>query len=354
MSQTMKAAVLEKAGHVVYKDVPVPEIGDDDFLIKVAYSGVCGSDMPRSQKENGARLYPLIMGHEFSGTVAKMGKNISGFEEGEPVAIAPLLPDPEAFESKIGWYALSKYNLIGTGSNGGFAEYVKVPKGHVLHLPKEITLREAAGIEPATVGCFGLMRGNITAGDTVAVLGAGSIGQFAIQSAKLFGASKVIAIDILPDKLELAKKLGADEVINGKEVDVVKRLHEIVPRGVDLAVDCAGSKFTEIEALQVARNAGQVVFVGISGTDLPIPADVFEGRILRGALNVHGSWMSYSRPYPGRAWKVVMDGMKKGELKFDPMISNEIKLEDLGETLKKMYNKELDFNKVLVKVDQSL
>lgn len=355
MSDMMKAAVLESGGNMVVKEIPVPEINDDEFLIKVAYSGVCGSDLPRSQKENGARLYPLVLGHEFSGTVAKVGSNIKGFNIGEPIVVAPLIPDPESIYTKEGLYGLSdNYNLIGTGSNGGFAEYVKVPKGHVLHLPENISLKSAAGIEPATVSAYGLSRGNIKAGDVVAVLGCGSIGQFAVQNAKLFGASKVIAIDIFDDKLELAKKLGADYVINGKKEDVVKKVHEIEQFGVDVAVDCAGSRFTEIQGLQITRKNGNVVFVGISGDDLPIPADVFEKCVLRGALNIHGSWMSYTAPYPGRSWKIVIDAMDRGAMNFDAMISHVITLDELGNTLEKMYNKKMEFNKVVVKVDQSI
>jgi len=355
MSDEMKAAVLETAGNVVVKNVSIPQIGDDDFLIKVAYSGVCGSDLPRSQKKGGARLYPLILGHEFSGTVADFGKNITDFEKGEHVAIAPLIPNPESIYTKEGLYGLSdNYNLIGTGSNGGFAEYVKVPKGHVLHLPASISLKSAAGIEPATVSAYGLSRGHVKAGDIVAVLGCGSIGQFAVQNAKLFGASRVIAIDVFDDKLELAKKLGADYTINGKTQDVIEEVHKLVEHGVDVAVDCAGSRYTEIEALQITRKNGNVVFVGISGDDLPIPADVFEKCVLRGALNIHGSWMSYTSPYPGLAWKVVIDAMGRGAMDFDSMISHVITLDELGDTLNKMYNKKLEFNKVVVKVDQTI
>lgn len=355
MVNTMKAAVLISAGNVEYKDVPVPEISDDDFLIKVAYSGVCGSDLPRSQKENGARLYPLIMGHEFSGTVEKMGANIEGFKEGDHVAIAPLLPNSDSIYTKMGLYGFSEhYNLIGTGSNGGFAEYVKVPKGHVLHLPDSVDLKTAAGIEPATVSGYGLARGNIQAGDTVAILGAGSIGQFAIQNAKLYGASNVIAVDVFDDKLELAKKLGADYTINGKTQDVISEVKKITKHGVDVAVDCAGSRFTEIEALEITRRDGNVVYIGISGDDLPIPKDVFEQYVLRGGLNIHGSWMSYTMPYPGRAWDIVIDAMSKGRLNFKSMISHEISLDQLGDTLKKMYNKEIEFNKVVVKINQDI
>ena len=351
----MKAAVLETAGHMVVKNVPVPEISDDDFLIKVAYSGVCGSDLPRSQKEGGARLYPLILGHEFSGTVAKMGANIKGFNVGDHVAIAPLIPNPESIYTKMGLYGLSdNYNLIGTGSNGGFAEYVKVPKGHVLHLPDNISLKNAAGIEPATVSAYGLMRGNIQAGDVVAIFGCGSIGQFAIQCAKLYGAKTVIAVDIFDDKLELAKTLGADYTVNSKSDNAVAKIMEFTQYGVDLAVDCAGNKITETQALECTRKDGNVVFVGISNDELPLSAEVVEKHIMRGGLNIHGSWMSYSMPYPGRAWYVVINGISQKELNFEAMISHVITLDDLASYLEQMYNRKLEFNKVVVKVDESL
>jgi L-iditol 2-dehydrogenase len=123
---------------------------------------------------------------------------------------------------------------------------------------------------------------------------------------------------------------------------------------VDVAVDCAGTRFTEIEALEITRRDGNVVFVGISGDNLPIEKDVFEQHVLRGGLNIHGSWMSYTMPYPGRAWSIVIDAMSKGKMDFKSMISQEINLNELGDTLKKMYNKEIEFNKVIVKVDSSI
>ena len=158
-------------------------------------------------------------------------------------------------------------------------------------MPDSVDLKTAAGIEPATVSGYGLARGHIQAGDTVAILGCGSIGQFAIQNAKLYGASNVIAVDIFDDKLELAKKLGADYTINGKTQDVVAEVQKITKHGVDVAVDCAGTRFTEIEALEITRRDGNVVLSVFSWRQSPIEKDVFEQHVLRGQSNIHVYWI---------------------------------------------------------------
>src|SRR5699024_10975854 len=129
------------------------------------------------------------------------------------VVIAPLIPCGNCKFCKAGDYNLCEdYNIIGTGSNGGFAEFVKVPKGHVLSIPDQLDFETASGIEPATIGYHGIQKANIQPGETVVIMGCGPIGQLTLQWAKIFGASKVIAVDIMDEKLELARKLGADEI----------------------------------------------------------------------------------------------------------------------------------------------
>lgn len=348
--EKMLASVLHNPGDIRYEEVEVPKAVGKDVLIKVAYAGICGSDLPRSQQEDGARMYPLILGHEFSGVVVEVGDKTSKTSIGNRVAVAPLIPDPESFYTKAGEFGLSdNYNIIGTGSNGAFAEYVKVPEQHLIYLPDSLDLKTAAGIEPATIAYHGLQRSEIIPGDTVAVLGCGSIGQFAIQCAKIFGAGKIIAVDIFDDKLELAKKFGADEVINSKNEDVYKRINELTELGVDVVLETAGSKITQEQSINMTKKHGKIVFVGISHSDLSLSAKSVE-RILRAELTIKGSWNSYTAPYPGRAWEGIVVAMEKGEIKFKEMISHNIKLENLNEYLKGMYDKTIPFNKVVVEI----
>ncbi|MPW25371.1 alcohol dehydrogenase catalytic domain-containing protein [Alkalibaculum sp. M08DMB] len=348
----MLASILYGPGDIRCEETCIPEIGSTDVLIKVAYAAICGSDLPRSQNENGARRYPLILGHEFSGNIAEIGKDVTKVKIGDKVAVAPLIPDPKSEYSKAGEYGLSdNYNIIGTGSNGAFAQYVKVPEEHVVLVPDSLDLETAAGIEAAAIAFHGLRRSEIEVGDTVAVLGCGSIGQLTIQCAKIFGASKIIAVDIFDDKLKLAKELGADVTINSKSENLMEKILEETELGVHVVLETAGSSITQEQALMITRKHGKIVYIGISHNELSLSEKTVE-RILRAELTIKGSWNSYTAPYPGRDWEATMNFMKTGHIVFKPMISHRIQLSEIGQYLKDMYNHNIEFNKVIVEVNR--
>lgn len=351
MANQMKASVLYGIGDVRCEMVDIPEIGADEVLVNVKYAGICGSDLPRAMRSglSGQTAYPLILGHEFSGVVAKIGAAVKNFKESDTVVVAPLVPCGKCTHCKAGDYGLcDHYSIIGTRTNGAFAEYVKVPEAHLLHVPAHLDAETAAGIEPATIAYHGVKKGNIQVGDQVVILGCGPIGQFAIQWAKVFGAARIIAVDIFDEKLKLAKQLGATDIVNAKTTDAIAVIKNL-SGSAEVVIETAGSRFTQEQALLIAGKKGTVVFVGISHTQLPLSAKAAE-CILRGELTIKGSWNSYTQPYPGRAWTATLDFMEKGQIVFKPMISHRIVLEDLGDHLRKMANQEIDFNKILVKI----
>ncbi len=350
--ENMRASVLYGVGDIRNEFVPIPKISDDEVLINVKYVGICGSDLPRSMISglSGGAKYPIILGHEFSGEVVEVGKNVKNIIVGSRVAVAPLVPCGECVYCKKGEFGLCPdYKIIGTRVNGALAEYVKVPYEHVLVIPDNLDYKTAAGIEPSSIACHGVSKAEIKPGDSVVVLGCGPIGQFAVQWAKVFGATKVIAVDIFDEKLELAKKLGATHVVNSKETNAVEKIKKITGIGADAVIETAGSRFTQEQSLLMARKHGTIVFVGISHTELPLSANAAES-ILRGELTIKGSWNSYTQPYPGKAWTTTLEFMGKGDIVFEPMISHEIKLEEVGEYLSKMAKREINFNKVIVEI----
>lgn len=350
MEGKMKAAVLYGIKDIRCEMVDIPTVEDNEVLVKVKYAGICGSDLPRSMISgvSGGKGYPIILGHEFCGEVVEVGEKAKDFSKGDRVAIAPLVPCGECEFCKAGNFGLCpNYNIIGTRSDGAFAEYVKVPKEHILKLPESLDYETASGIEPATIGYHGIAKANLEVGNSVVVLGCGPIGQFTIQWAKIFGASKVIAVDIFPEKLELAKTLGADFVVNSKECDAIEKIKELTNGGADVVLETAGSKITQEQALLIARSLGTVVFLGISHSDLPLTEKAAES-ILRKELTIKGSWNSYNSPYPGRAWNATISFMAKGKLVFKPMVSHKIKVEELGDYLNNMASRKIYFNKVLV------
>ncbi|MEN1969874.1 galactitol-1-phosphate 5-dehydrogenase [Lentibacillus sp. N15] len=350
MEGKMKAAVLHGLGDFRTETVGIPQINDEEVLIKVKYCGICGSDVPRSMI-SGARKYPLILGHEFTGVVAEVGGNVDNFKPGSRVVVAPLIPCSECQHCKAGDYGLcDNYNIIGTGSNGAFAEYVKAPKNHILPIDDNLEFETAAGVEPATIGYHGLQKVNIQPGETVVVMGCGPIGQLTLQWAKVFGASTVIAVDIIDEKLELAKALGVDITINSKKEDAVQKIKEITGGGAAVVAETAGSVITQQQAILAAKKKGRVVFLGITHKGLNLKEKTME-HIMRGELTIKGSWNSYTPPYPGLAWQATLDFMTKGEIKFKPMISHKIEVDKVGEYLKGMAERTLICNKVLVSFD---
>ncbi len=352
MNNKMKAAVLYGIGDIRNEMVDIPDINENEVLINVKYVGICGSDLPRAMISglSGNTKYPLILGHEFSGKIVKVGEDVNRLMVGDRVAVSPLVPCGKCEYCKEGYYGLCEdYKIIGTRVNGAMAEYVKVPQDSVLKIPDSLDYETAAGIEPATIAYHGVAKTRIEPGNSVAVLGCGPIGQFAIQWAKIFGASKIYAFDIFEDKLSLAKKLGATDLINSKNVDPIEKIHELTGLGVDVVIETAGSKYTQEQALSIARKHGRIVYIGISHSELPLKAKSAE-NILRGELTISGSWNSYTMPYPGQAWWATLDFMSKGDIVFKPMISHKIKLDEVGTYLEKMVKKDINFNKVLIEI----
>ncbi|MBB6450914.1 L-iditol 2-dehydrogenase [Geomicrobium halophilum] len=347
MKEKMKAAVLYGLGDIRSEWVDIPQLGEDEILIKVKYCGICGSDVPRSMV-TGARKYPLILGHEFSGTIMEIGKNSGYLKTGARVVVAPLVPCGKCRHCKASHYGLcDDYNIIGTGSDGAFAEYVKVPNNHVLPIDDRLDFETATGTEPASIGYHGLQKAAIQPGDAVVVIGCGPIGQLTLQWAKIFGATTVIAVDIFEDKLTLAKELGADITVNAKENNMIDKVRTYTEGGADVVAETAGSVITQQQAILAARKKGQVIFLGITHQGLALNKEAMD-HIMRGEITIKGSWNSYTSPYPGQAWQSTLKHMGEGDIQFKPMISRLIGVDDLGRYLKKMADGTLTHNKVLV------
>lgn len=351
MKGKMKAAVLYGLKDIKVNLVDIPTISDNEALIKVKYAGICGSDIPRSMI-TGARKYPIILGHEFSGEVVETGNRVKKVKNGDRVVVAPLIGCGECVYCRSGHYGLcDNYNIIGTGSDGAFAEYVKVPENNILKINDKLSFKAAAGIEPATIGYHALEKAGIKPGETVVIMGCGSIGQLTIQWAKIFGASTVIGVDISNEKLNLAKNLGCDIIINSSETNVISRINEITNGGADAVIETAGSPVTQQQSILSTKKMGHTIFVGITNKDLSLDKETVD-RVLRGEITIQGSWNSYTAPYPGAAWSAAIDFMSKGKINFDDIVSHIINLEDVMDYLKGMADHSIEYNKVLICLDE--
>lgn len=313
----MKAGVVHGVKDIRYEDIekPVPKAGQ--VLVKVKYTGICGSDIPRVN-EGTAHYTPIVLGHEFSGTVEAVGEGVTSVAPGDRVAGIPLVPCMKCEDCQKGNYSLCKhYDFIGSHSFGSYAEYVCVPEKNAVKFDDSVSFEKGAFFEPATVALHGLERTNYQGGKTVAILGGGTIGMLTMQWAKIFGAKKVVVFDIVDERLELGMRLGATAGINtSKENFMEEALALTDGKGFDYIFETAGNVITMKMAFKLAANRAEVCFIGTPTRELSFSVAEWE-QMNRKEFKLTGSWMSYSAPFPGHEWELVAHYFGTGELKFD-------------------------------------
>jgi L-iditol 2-dehydrogenase len=328
----MKAGVVHAREDIRFEDIEKPVPGEGQVLIKVKYTGICGSDVPRVNAD-ACHFFPNVLGHEFSGTVEETGEGVTSLKAGDRVAGVPLIPCMKCEDCQKGNYSLCKnYSFIGSREFGSFAEYVVVPEKNAVKFDEEVSFEQGAFFEPATVALHGLKRVPYEGGKTVAILGGGTIGMFVMQWAKIFGAAEAVVFDIEPSRLELGKRLGATAGINTLEKDFMDQAMELTEgRGFDYVFETAGNTITMKMAFELAANKADVCFVGTPTRDLSFSVKEWE-NMNRKEFTLTGSWMSYSAPFPGQEWKAVAHYFKTGDLKFDEsFIFKKVPLEKIAD-----------------------
>ena len=285
MATTMRAAVLEGAGKISVQDMPIPEIGPNDVLIRVVNCGICGSDI--HSFKTGMYVAPgQIMGHEFMGHVARLGDKVEGLAVGDRVTGFSASVCGECDACKRGQYVLCArlfQGSTGYGIPGAFAEYVKIENaalGANIHkLPDSIDDISGAMVEPISVGIAAATQANVQPGDRVVVLGVGMIGNACLQAARAMGASAVLAIDISEKRLEIAKASGADAVFNARSGDAtewvkeqfgIAAYHYHEGGNADVVFEAAGIPLTIQQSLEMVRPGGTICIVGLPEGAAPI------------------------------------------------------------------------------------
>lgn len=314
----MKAAVVCANEDVRYMDYEEPKVSAGMVKIRVKASGICGSDIPRVL-HHGVHFYPIVLGHEFSGEVVEVGEGVTKVKVGDKATAAPLLPCLTCDDCQNGNYSLCKhYSFIGSRQQGSNADYVVVPERNAVPFDNSISYEQGAMFEPSTVALHGLIQNDYQGGEYVAVLGCGTIGIFTMQWAKIFGAKKVVAFDISEERLALAKRMGADEVINTTKEDYMDSAKAITGgKGYGYVFETAGQIPTMHMAFEVAGNKAHVCFIGTPHVDLTFTPKMWE-NMNRKEFKLTGSWMSYSAPFPGKEWELTAHYFATGQLKFDP------------------------------------
>lgn len=339
----MKAVALFGVGDIRVIEKEVPKISENEVLIRVGACGICGTDIHFFKGEWKVNT-PLVLGHEFSGIVEKVGSNVKTVKVGDHVVAEPNIPCGKCKYCKMSERNFFCENLQATGVtvDGAFAEYVKVPEQNVYKIPEDLPLEEAALIEPLACIVRGLDNVKISVGSTVAIVGAGPIGLLMTQVVNFYGASKTFVVDIIEERLELAKKLGASYVINSKlqnpEEFVLSKTDGI---GVDVAIECVGSSSAIDTAFKLTRRGGKLLIFGVAPEN-----DVWHVKPFELYDKEISIFTSYRSPY---TFQRAVEIASSGKIKLRPIISHIYKLEEAPKAFNDIVSKKKGIIKVILK-----
>ena len=343
----VKGAVLYGPKNICLEGLSMPIVRDDEVLVKVKSVGICGSDMHFYHAGRiGSRVIkkPLILGHECSGEVVKTGKNVSNLREGDKVALEPGIPCRKCEYCKEGRYNLcEEVAFMGAPpTNGAFVEYLSRPADFTYRIPESVGFDEAALIEPLAVGIHATRRGEVKPGDSVLILGGGPIGLLVLQMSKVRGAGNIIVSDTLPNRLNLAKKFGATEMINVSSEDIREKVMDLTGgKGAKVVFEAAGVQTTVEQSVELVQKGGRVVFVGQPMEDV-IPLNMT--KVIRGELNMKGL-LRYANVYPQ-----AIELISKGLVDLGSMITHDFPLLHIKEALEFSINRKDISIKTLVRV----
>ncbi|MCD8398091.1 MAG: NAD(P)-dependent alcohol dehydrogenase [Lachnospiraceae bacterium] len=348
MDGTMKTAVMTDIRKVEIQRRPIPVPQEDEVLVKIEYVGICGSDLHYYEAGRIGDFIvkpPFVLGHEAGGTVVEVGGNVKNLKVGDRVALEPGKTCGHCEFCKQGKYNLCKDVVFFATPpvDGVFQEYVAHEAGLCFKLPDNVSTMEGALIEPLAVGMHAANQGDAHLGQTAVVTGAGCIGLVSLLSLKARGVSKVIVVDVMDKRLEKAKELGADEVINGAKEDTVARITEITGgAGFDLGIETAGSQITAQQQIRAAKKGATIVFVGYSPSgDMTLPI----GTALDKELTFK-TVFRYRNIYP-----MAIDAVSSGKIHIKDIVTNYFELDDIQNALDSCVDNKADIVKGVIKVN---
>jgi threonine dehydrogenase-like Zn-dependent dehydrogenase len=333
----MKAAIFVEPGRIVLDDKPIPDVGPLDVLVRITTTTICGTDVHILKGE-----YPvekgLTVGHEPVGVIEKLGSAVQGFSEGRRVIAGAITPSGHSNAcqcgrgaqdgpgTRHGWKATGGWKF-GNTIDGCQAEYVLVPDamGNLAPVPDGLTDEQVLMCpDIMSTGFSGAERGGVRIGDMVAVFAQGPIGLCATAGAKLMGASTIIAVDRVPERLDMARRLGADHVVDFSQTDPVKEILRLTGgRGVDVAIEALGTQATFEACLRVLRPGGTLSSLGVYSSDLKIPLDAYAAGL--------GDHTIVTTLCPGGKERMrrLMSVIETGRVDLGAMVTHRFKLDDI-------------------------
>jgi len=340
----MKAAVFYGQRDIRLEKINVREPRRGGLLLRVRASGICGSDLHLYKEKTPFKIESelgegrFVPGHEFSGEVVRIGSEVAGFGIGDRVAVEPLVGCGECEWCKVGWYNLcANFKLVGFYYLGGLAEYCVVPAENCFKLPESVSFEEAATLDCISVAVHAVNRARVSNEDTVAVLGAGTIGLFALQCARIAGAREVFVVGTHRFQLDLASMLGASMMIDAKKEPAVEKMMQLTNgRGVDKIIEAAGGESSTIsDGIAMARRKGTIVTTGIFVK--PMPIDLV--GLLTKELTLSGAW-GYGYWTHMKEFALSLEMLAKEKVSAKPLITHRYPLDRVSEAFETAIDKE--------------
>jgi L-iditol 2-dehydrogenase len=341
----MKALTLKEYGRFAVEEVPEPELRPDTVLVAVQACGICGSDVHGMDGSTGRRQPPIIMGHEASGVVAKVGSAVQDWQPGARVTFDSTIYCGVCEFCRKGQVNLCDHRrVLGVScgeyrQHGAFAQYVALPPRILYRLPDNLPFEHAAMVEPLSIAFHAVRRAGVAAGDRAVVVGAGLIGLLLVQSLRLAGCSQIIAVDIAAGKLALAGKFGATAGVDSAQAGALRKIIELTQgRGADAVFEAVGIAPTVDLALRCARKGGSVTLVGNIAPTVEFPLQICVTR----EVTVFGSCASCG-DYPA-----CLEALGRGTIDVAPLISAIAPLEEGPQWFERLYHREPGLFKVML------
>jgi len=342
-----RAAYMTGLNKMEIRDIEMPVLRDRDVLVKLEYVGICGSDVHYLEHGKIGDFIvdgDFILGHECAGTVAEVGSGVQNLKVGDKVALEPGITCGQCEFCKSGRYNLCPdVEFLATPPyHGSLMNYIAFPENMCFKLPENITTKEGALVEPLAVGMHAAIQGNVKLGDSVVILGAGTIGLVTLLACKAYGATEITVVDVLPKRLEYARKLGATATINALEADVFAEIDKITgKKGMDIVIETAGSARTISQTPYLVKNGGTIVLVGLA------PQDIIEfnfAKIMAKEAQIK-SVFRYRNIYP-----TAIKAIAKGIIDISGIVTHEFDFEDSAKAFDHVINNKQDVVKAVIKI----
>ena len=340
----MKQQVMIEPGKITFREIPIPELKENEVLIKIMRIGVCGSDIHVYYGKHPYTSYPVTQGHEVSGIIEKVGSKVTELKTGDKVTIQPQVVCGKCHSCLHGNYHIcDELKVMGFQTTGMASEFFVTDSDRILKLPNDMSFEQGAMIEPMAVACGVFTKTDDLNGLNVIVLGAGPIGNLTAQTAKALGAKSVLITDVSDFRLEIAKKVGIDYTINPLMQNLSEEIVKAFgPDKADLIIECVGINQTINDAIANARKGTDIVLVGVFG-DKPV---VDLGTVQDRELRLIGLLM-----YQTKEYLKAIELVNSGKIQLEPLMTKHFKFEDYDEAYQYIENKKDEAMKIFIDIN---